>query len=73
MVNRSVLLPVSMQERLYGISAAVRSADGVVPAMCFTLRERRRTSDIMAADVNLDHTVRPEPETALDILRQLKT
>ena len=29
-------------------------------------------SIIIAADVNLDHTVRPEPETALDILRQLK-
>lgn len=29
-------------------------------------------SIIIASDVNLDHTVRPEPETALDILRQLK-
>ncbi len=29
-------------------------------------------SIIIAADVNLDHTVRPEPETALELLRQLK-
>jgi len=29
-------------------------------------------SIIIAADVNLDHTVRPEPETALDILRKIK-
>jgi peroxiredoxin len=27
---------------------------------------------IRAADVNLDHTVRPEPETAIDVLRGLK-
>jgi peroxiredoxin len=27
---------------------------------------------IRAADVNLDHTVRPEPDTAIDVLKVLK-
>ena len=27
---------------------------------------------IRAADVNLDHTVRPEPDTAIEVLRGLK-
>jgi peroxiredoxin len=31
-----------------------------------------KRSVIIAADVNLDHTVRPEPETALDALKILK-
>jgi peroxiredoxin len=29
-------------------------------------------ADIRAADVNLDHTVRPEPDTAIEALRILK-
>ncbi len=28
---------------------------------------------IRAADVNLDHTVRPEPDTAIEVLRILKS
>jgi peroxiredoxin len=28
---------------------------------------------IRAADVNLDHTIRPEPDTAIDVLRRLKS
>jgi peroxiredoxin len=31
-----------------------------------------KRSIIVAADVNLDHTVRPEPETALDALKNLR-
>ena len=27
---------------------------------------------ILAADVNLDHTVRPEPDTAVEVLKTLK-
>ena len=30
-----------------------------------------RQAVIRAADVNLDHTVRPEPDTALEVLRNL--
>ncbi len=28
---------------------------------------------IRAADVNLDHTVRPEPDTAIEVLKGLKS
>ena len=30
-------------------------------------------ADIRAVDVNLDHTVRPEPDTAIEVLRILKS
>jgi len=31
-----------------------------------------RNAVIRAADVNLDHTVRPEPDTAIEVLKGLK-
>jgi hypothetical protein len=58
---------VAKMMMLFGISlAAVFSATALTAFIVDT------RSIIIAADVNLDHTVRPEPETALDILRRLK-